>query len=104
MTSHGIESPDRSHGGRTPTIDEAAASLEARLERLERDREFLLLHSRNLEPSWSGSSVGGNAPAGSRAKIVKVDPRLPRRHQQQDVACIRAVPRAKGVDAAPPPR
>jgi hypothetical protein len=27
----------------------AAESLEARLERLERDREFLLLHSQNLE-------------------------------------------------------
>jgi hypothetical protein len=49
MTGHGVESPDRSHGGRTPPIDEAAASLEARIERLEGDREFLLLHSRNLE-------------------------------------------------------
>ena len=49
MIGHGVERLDRSHEGCTPPIDEAAASLEGRLERLERDREFLLLHSRNLE-------------------------------------------------------
>jgi hypothetical protein len=47
-TDHGARGLDRSARARTLPTDEVA-SLEERLERLERDRAFLLTHSRNLE-------------------------------------------------------